>query len=312
MEYCWIDMDKTTLKCKTPHLREALARLVAWLSGRGSFAICAKPWDKGMEGPRNAETTFPAGAHPKTEMAMLSTGRARLFTAGGFQELKPGRPVLIMPYALHAESYSRTSCDYKMLWVDITSSGTLLFISSYMGRGRRRKTLEERLHIESRETTLLWELCSKDGGKPPDGRTKARIHALTLLLACEALESCESQRPQSRAEFSKQAIRRALGFISRNFASPVSVPELARELRLSPNYLNSVFKRETGSSIMQCVIERRLEAAKLLLKEDASLSVKEAAAAAGFRDQLYFCRVFKARTGMTPTRYRESPEGAQA
>ncbi len=96
-----------------------------------------------------------------------------------------------------------------------------------------------------------------------------------------------------------------MSFISRNFASPVSVPELARELRLSPNYLNSVFKRETGVSILQCVIDRRIEAAKNLLRGNGSLSIKEVAAATGFHDQLYLSRVFKERTGTTPSAYRD-------
>jgi two-component system response regulator YesN len=47
-----------------------------------------------------------------------------------------------------------------------------------------------------------------------------------------------------------------------------------------------------------------MEAAKHIL-ETRSLSVKEIAGEVGFSDEAYFSKVFKRRTGYTPTEYRK-------
>lgn len=298
-------MENSTPTNRVALLPQALDLLVAWISRRGSLAVCAPtPTQAGAAAPHCRATTIPPDSHPTAELVMLCSGKARLLTAAGMRELATGQPVLILPHTLHAESYARIDTGYKVLWMDITCSGILFFISSYAGRSKARRTLAERMHMDGREALLLWELCAKIGRSMPDKRTKARLQALVLLLACDALDAGEGPKPQTRAALSRQAVKRAKVHLDANFASDVSVPALARELRLSPNHLSTIFRRESGMSVLQYVIERRIEAACKMLAGDGGLSIKEVAAAVGFRDQLYFSRVFKARTKVPPSVFR--------
>ena len=85
-----------------------------------------------------------------------------------------------------------------------------------------------------------------------------------------------------------------------------SVNYLAQELHMHPNYLNTMFARETGSSIGRLIRTYRLEYAKDLLQR-TPYSIAEIAAKAGFSRHNYFTRIFKAATGMTPHEYRKQP-----
>ena len=73
---------------------------------------------------------------------------------------------------------------------------------------------------------------------------------------------------------------------------------------MHPNYLNTLFARETGYSIGRLIRNYRLEYAKDLLQR-TRLSIADIAGKAGFSRHNYFARIFKATTGMTPHEYRK-------
>ena len=63
------------------------------------------------------------------------------------------------------------------------------------------------------------------------------------------------------------------------------------------------FKRSTGSSPHQYLLQRRLDRAKSLLKQ-RELTLAEIGASTGFADQSHFTKVFRQFTGVTPSEYR--------
>lgn len=80
----------------------------------------------------------------------------------------------------------------------------------------------------------------------------------------------------------------------------------ARELAVSPGYLNSLCLRHLGKNAKE-VLARQLvvEARRQLLYSQRSCA--EISAALGFRDPSYFSRFFRMRTGRSPTRFRLHP-----
>lgn len=86
-----------------------------------------------------------------------------------------------------------------------------------------------------------------------------------------------------------------------------NVASLARELGVSPNYLSAKYRAATGDKLSSYVLKERLEHAKRLLKE-TQMKVVDVAAASGFPEASPFIARFKARTGLTPLRYRESQQ----
>lgn len=92
------------------------------------------------------------------------------------------------------------------------------------------------------------------------------------------------------------------------FRVPPSLHELAREAGVHPVHLARSFRACTGVSVGAFVRKLRLEWAEKQLVS-TSRPLAELSAEAGFADQSHFTRLFRARTGLTPARYRRSHWG---
>lgn len=98
-------------------------------------------------------------------------------------------------------------------------------------------------------------------------------------------------------------IKKAIQYIAKNFASPISLDDVAKHVHLNPAYFSTVFKQSTGSSFKEYLNMVRIEESKRLLS-NTNYSVIDIAIATGFEDQSYFSKVFKKYTGLTPKQYR--------
>ena len=98
-------------------------------------------------------------------------------------------------------------------------------------------------------------------------------------------------------------MKKALSYISRNFASPITLEDVAKQVHLNPAYFSSIFKQSIGSSFKEYLNMVRIEESKRLLA-NTDYSVIDIAIATGFEDQSYFSKVFKKYTGLTPKQYR--------
>ena len=82
-----------------------------------------------------------------------------------------------------------------------------------------------------------------------------------------------------------------------------SVAQIARQLKVTPKYLSEALKERTGKSALEHIHDHVVENAKPLLA-DPTLTIGEVAMLLGFEYQNYFARLFRKKTGMTPSRYR--------
>jgi AraC-like DNA-binding protein len=141
-----------------------------------------------------------------------------------------------------------------------------------------------------------------------DGLTsRLRIKAAILELMSMYLEGVPSDLERAHPSPEIEKIDAVLKYIDDHLADNITVEVLARQVFLHPNYFIVFFKSVLGYSPIQYVNNRRMEYAKsLLLKPDCSIS--EVAASVGMQIY-YFSRMFKAHTGLTPSRYRKQATG---
>jgi len=99
-------------------------------------------------------------------------------------------------------------------------------------------------------------------------------------------------------------IKRAITYISDNYASKIKINELADHVGVNRSYLASSFKRATGYSPKEYLISLRMEKAKSLL-EKTDMPVNAVANSVGYTDQLAFSRMFKDYAGISPKAFRE-------
>ena len=90
---------------------------------------------------------------------------------------------------------------------------------------------------------------------------------------------------------------KALGYIEKHFRR-ISVLAIASSLYVNEDYLNKVFKAETGITLNNFIILRKIAEAKKLLY--LGHSVKETCVLAGFNDYANFIRTFKRIEGCSP------------
>ncbi|HOJ11021.1 MAG TPA: response regulator [Clostridiales bacterium] len=92
--------------------------------------------------------------------------------------------------------------------------------------------------------------------------------------------------------------------ISAKYDSIVSVEQIAEDINLSPGYASTVFKNETGETIIQYLTYVRMQNAIKLL-EDTNLMVFEIAQRIGYNNTTHFASVFKNNIGISPGEYRK-------
>lgn len=84
-----------------------------------------------------------------------------------------------------------------------------------------------------------------------------------------------------------------------------SVQYLSEQLNMSPNYLSDMLRSLTGQNAQQHIHSRLIEKAKEKLST-TELSISEIAYELGFEHSQSFNRLFKAKTNLTPLKFRAS------
>lgn len=94
-------------------------------------------------------------------------------------------------------------------------------------------------------------------------------------------------------------------FLKENLEEKITLADVGKITFFSPVYCDTIFKKETGKSVIDYLLDERISEAKKLLIEGA-LPLKQISEAVGITDYNYFSRLFKKRTGYTPTEYRKN------
>ena len=86
----------------------------------------------------------------------------------------------------------------------------------------------------------------------------------------------------------------------------MNMAQLALRLNIDYSIFRKMFKEYTGISPGQYHLSLRIRQAKDLLI-NTNLSIKEISYRLGFESIFYFSRVFKSKTGINPTGYKNGP-----
>ncbi len=94
-----------------------------------------------------------------------------------------------------------------------------------------------------------------------------------------------------------------LQYVDGHFCEEISRNDLVNLVYISPDYCSRLFKKETGRTLAQYVLEKRVEKAKKLLV--CEIPIKTVALQVGYSNFSYFSKGFKEITGITPMEFRE-------
>lgn len=102
----------------------------------------------------------------------------------------------------------------------------------------------------------------------------------------------------------EQQIQNAIAYIDQHFNQEINNEEIAKEVNLSVYHFVRLFKRYTGSSPYQYLLDCRMQYAKTLLQTTDD-SIESIATLSGFKNLSHFVQTFKKRTQLTPRQFRK-------
>lgn len=92
--------------------------------------------------------------------------------------------------------------------------------------------------------------------------------------------------------------------LENNYGSNINISDICSELNISASHLAHIFKKQTGYSVMEYLMELRIIVSKRMLAE-TELPVSEIIKACGFHDASNFSRMFRNSVGVTPSDFRK-------
>lgn len=131
---------------------------------------------------------------------------------------------------------------------------------------------------------------------------QVRLGALVLQLLAH-IHAIETQSGTSSTD--SEYIQKARLLMQEHLESGITVGEIASHVGAGYTQLLRYFRQYTGLTPYQYFLQMRIHRAQELL-HDPNLSIKEIAARLQFENQYYFSRLFRKKTGMSPSQWRSA------
>lgn len=158
------------------------------------------------------------------------------------------------------------------------------------------------------------------------GKTANRINRLGARLSMPGAPDCQLLRAASHEQLGQMLlvrleeyyrqlltmkvaqtdhpeVNKIISYLHDRYAQEITLQELARLVCMDDKYLSGLFKKKTGTNIIQYLHQIRIGQAKRLLLE-TDWSIAEIGERVGFANDNYFIKIFKRATGTTPAGYR--------
>lgn len=231
----------------------------------------------------------------------LAKGKMDVWIDGTQHVMKPGQAILYYPhtsyrYAMHGQD------EVHYYWIHFTGCEAEQLIESC------RIPNHTLLDVGSSPSLILdFEEIFRDfiiRDSCFDYATAARLTAICVEI------SRRSEAAASSPSETDSRIHHSLAYIHKNYAHDLNIEQLAALEHLSPSRFRALFKERTGLSPMDYLTALRINHARQLMSQ-TELTLREIADMVGYEDQLYFSRIFKKRTGFTPSAYRRSLKGSE-
>lgn len=134
--------------------------------------------------------------------------------------------------------------------------------------------------------------------------TALTIGQLDSLSTTMLRKYCMLVNNYSRRSYSR-LVQTCMDYVDFHYSGELSPAGLAAMCYVTPSYLSTLFKKETGITITDYINSTRIRQSMIFLNV-SRMSVGEIASRVGFSDANYFTRTFKKLLGKTPKAYRDA------
>lgn len=163
-------------------------------------------------------------------------------------------------------------------------------------------------------TALIVRFCIEGGLPKEDAYTLSDIfiRKMDKLWEQDEIEKlhyemvitfAKEMRKLKKNSGSSLYVRKTIDYISSHYNTQIKVSNIASQLNLSEKYLSTLFKKETGMTLISFIEKKRIEEACRLLSY-TEIPYADIADSLCFNSHSYFVKVFKKNKGITPMQYR--------
>jgi AraC-like DNA-binding protein len=231
---------------------------------------------------------------PEHYVTLLLRNEAVAEVAGVTYLLRPGSLLWLQPGVPHS---------YRP--VDPEHPQTFLHLRFELREADRAMCVEESAILLPRAQILrpaFENLFDEHGLDQEFGQIRFRALLVAFLADLFRLYQREaSRRELGGLDNTQRQILRE--YIERHLAESICARDLARLVKLSPDYFTRVFRATYGHSPRHWLLRERMSRAAGMLAE-SNLSISEVANSLGYGDIFTFSRLFKQCLGQSPRQYR--------
>jgi AraC-like DNA-binding protein/quercetin dioxygenase-like cupin family protein len=295
---------------------ETEVRLSDWLRAAiGAIAVLRPdqvflPTDRGGPAEPVKKTVDPRQRHPSSlhshtypEVCVCVGGRALMEMSDRAHGLRAPSVFLALPQTPHCQAHTKDESFHAFVWLTVSQGDMLVVTSAYRAGKGWSDSARDSLRGED-VRRLSTALFARAEGCNFDALESTRASLLQVLnrvyqraVRRDLQGDIDEVGPQN---YHQPVLRYVRAYIDDNLDARMTLRELGEMARLSPNYLNRLFRQWTGQPLHQYKIRRRMETAMQLLRE-GKLLVKQVARRVGYEDPLYFSRAFHDYYGEWPT-----------
>lgn len=240
---------------------------------------------------------FQPHSHDTFSIGAIEAGCQVAMIRGMREATGPGALYLINPGEMHDGQPGTEGYRYRMIYPDIRVFTDIL--EEATGRVVQGTPSFSRQLLSDPQMAAAFNAAH---ARLEDGSSalESEESLYSVLAAMFVRHGSSIIQPRDYRE--PHGVRRARDYIEARFDAEIGLEELAREAGLSRAHLIRAFRKHYFITPHAFQTDLRVRHARRLLR--AGQAPSEVAAACGFADQAHLTRHFKARTGLTPAKYR--------
>ena len=257
--------------------------------------------------------TFDFHWHEGPELSVVLDGRMEYLVNDKRYILKTGDCIFVNSDALHSgRSVDGGDCAYLVVnfltsFLDSDPSGR--FAEKYFGGAMDPDTLSSMvMESESEESKTIAQLCHAIYDATVEKREDRQMEikgALCTLWVTLRRKAKLLSDDKGEATVAVARIKKAIRYMHENYRSKIGLEDIARACNLSKSEFCRCFKRITGQTPFDYLMDLRVRKSVSLL-ESEGCSVTEAALGSGFSGSSYYTEVFRRYMHCTPREYKKA------
>ena len=238
--------------------------------------------------------------HDFHKVVIFISGKAAYHIEGKAYQLKPWDILLVNRHAIHRPEID-PSVPYErfILWIqnDIPWQELLKCFQKANDRSYNLVRLNSALQEKMKDILFELENSAKSDEYGREILTQSLFLQFMVYLNRIFLE--KQYIYDTRSYSSDSQIEELLRYINHNLTEDLSIETLARKYYLSKYHMMRKFKEETGYTIHNYIISKRLLLARTKISEGTP--ILKAAQLSGFSDYTTFSRAYKKQFGIAPS-----------